>query len=136
METIYIMVVIDALAAAAAPDKRIDDFVYMVDTNKKGGSTGEGTDELVTACQSTNQGGSTIFWDVTAIAPSNNKVEIQSFDGNMISQRALLPGRNPNGSWSGNLQSNLPAENIQYSMVVSINGVPGYTFDPFLKVSN
>ncbi|MDF1698671.1 MAG: hypothetical protein P1U56_22655 [Saprospiraceae bacterium] len=132
MSTINVLIAVDALGAATSG--KLQDNVYLIDTNKHAGSGHEGQAELYTACKSTNQGGDTIVWSVTPVDPGSD-VSIKSFTGQMISNKKLLPASNPNGSWSGALAPNLNAGNIQYSVVLNIDGKP-MTFDPFLKVSN
>jgi hypothetical protein len=130
MSTINVLIVVDALGAATSG---LSSNVYLVDTNKHMGSSSEGQEELYTACTSTNQGGDTIIWAVAPIDPGSD-VSISSFTGSMISERALIPSANSNGSWSGALVPNLSAGSIQYSVVLNIDG-EDMTFDPFLKVT-
>tara|TARA_R110002049_G_scaffold25194_5_gene88586 strand:- start:14 stop:412 length:399 start_codon:yes stop_codon:yes gene_type:complete len=132
MSTINVLIVVDALGAATSGN--LQDNVYLIDTNKHDGSGSEGQAELYTACKSTNQGGDTIVWAVAPVDPGSD-VSIDSFTGQMITERALLPSVNSNGSWSGSLSPNLASGNIQYSAVLNIDGKL-MTFDPFLKVSN
>ena len=132
MSTINVLIVVDALGAATSGN--LQDNVYLIDTNKHNGSGSEGQAELYTACKSTNQGGDTIVWAVAPVDPATD-VSINSFTGTMIDERALIPSANSNGSWSGALSPNLPAGNIQYSVVLDIDNNP-MNFDPFLKVSN
>ena len=61
--------------------------------------------------------------------------EQQPFEGQMIDEKYLIPGPNPNGSYSGALIPNLGNnETIQYSVNLNIDGKV-MQFDPFLKVN-
>lgn len=135
MNTINVLIVVDALGATSAgPTGGLQNNVYLIDTNKHDGSGAEGQAELYTACTSTTQGGNPIVWSIVPVDPGSD-VSISSFTGNMISQKALIPIAYPNGSWQGTLAPNLAAGDIQYSVVVNIDGAQ-YSFDPFLQVSN
>lgn len=133
MNKINVLIVVDVEGAITSGD--LDANVYLIDTSKYAGSGNEGQDELYTACVSNPQGGSPIAWSVAPIDPSTT-VKINSFTGAMIASHALVPQRYPDGSWQGTLQSNLPVENIQYSVVLNFENGKKMTFDPFLKVSN
>ena len=133
MSTINVLIVVDALGATTPNGGVLPNNVYMIDTNKHNGSGNEGQDELYTACNSTNMGGDVIIWSIAPVDPGSD-VAIAGFTGDMISQKALIPSENSNGSWSGELVPNLSAGNIQYSVTVNIDGSP-YYFDPFLKVN-
>ena len=131
MKTIHVLIVVDALGAATTGS--LQDNVYLVDTNKHMGSSGEGTNELFTTCVSSNLGGDTIVWSITPIDPGT-AVSIKGFTGAMIDQKFLLPRVNPDNSWSGALIPNVsPAQTVQYSVIVTINATD-YIFDPFLNV--
>ncbi|WP_281637319.1 alpha-pore-forming tripartite toxin MakABE regulator [Flavobacterium marginilacus] len=132
MSKINVLIVVDALGAATSGN--LQNNVYLVDTNKHVGSGNEGQAELYTVCTSTSQKSDTIVWSIAPVDPDSD-VSINSFTGQMISSKALIPTMNADGSWQGLLAPNLPAGNIQYSVVVSIDGT-NYTFDPFLSVNN
>lgn len=132
MSTISVLIVVDALGAATSGD--LQDNVYLIDTNKHDGSGSEGQAELYTACTSTSQKADSIVWSISPVDP-NSDVSINSFTGTMINSNALIPSANANGSWEGLLSPNLPSGNIQYSVVLNIDGT-NMTFDPFLSVSN
>lgn len=132
MSTISVLIVVDALGAATTGN--LQDNVYLIDTNKHDGSGNEGQAELYTVCTSTAQKSDSIVWSISPVDP-NSDVSINSFTGDMINSRALLPSVNKDGSWGGLLSPNLNAGNIQYSVVVNIDGKP-MSFDPFLSVKN
>ncbi|MEO8515547.1 MAG: hypothetical protein ABI426_02325 [Flavobacterium sp.] len=132
MSTISVLIVVDALGAATTGN--LQNNVYLIDTNKHDGSGNEGQAELYTACTSTKQKSDSIVWSISPV-DSNTDVSINSFTGQMISSNALNPTVNANGSWGGLLSPNLPSGNIQYSVVLNIDGKK-MAFDPFLSVSN
>lgn len=131
MSTINVLIIVDA--AGALSSGSLQNNVYLIDTNKHDGSSGEGTAELYTACKSTSQGGDTIVWAIASVDPGI-EVSIDSFTGQMIDDNYLKPAEYPNGSYAGALVPNLGSINIQYSATLNIDGKL-MTFDPFLKVN-
>ena len=126
-EKIEVLIVVDAADAVSHGD--LQNNVYLVDTNKYVGSSGEGTNELRTKCQD----GQIIRWRVTPIS-EDNKVSITQFSGQIINEHVCQPG--PTGNiWEGRVdtQGKRP-RTYQYSVTLDIDG-KSLTFDPFLDVA-
>ena len=124
-EKIEVLIVVDA---ADAVSHGLQDNVYLVDTNKYGGSSDEGQNELRTKCEE----GQIIRWRVTPIS-EDNKVSITGFSGQIINEHVCQPV--PTGNiWEGRVdtQGKRP-RTYQYSVTLDIDG-KSLTFDPFLDV--
>jgi len=129
MKTIDVLIVVDALGSLAG---KLQDNVYLVDTNKHIGSGHEGQAELRTACSD----GQLIRWRVEPISPSND-VTISRFTGKMVEQKVCTPKRegSPDDEyWEGRVETQGSVGNYQYSVVLSIDGRE-QSFDPFLVVT-
>lgn len=128
MAQISVLIVVDALAALAS--NNLQQNVYLVDTNKFFGSGAEGQAELVTGCKD----GDVISWSVAPVDPNSN-VSINSFTGQMVSQKICQPTSSTLGSWMGRVETQqAPAQRYQYSAVIAIDGTL-LAFDPFLNVT-
>lgn len=126
MENIEVLIVVDAADAVSHGD--LQNNVYLVDTDKYLGSSGEGTNELITECEE----GQTIRWRVEPIS-EDNKVSITQFSGEIINEHVCQPA--PKGNiWEGRVdtQGKRPRR-YQYSVTLDIDG-KSLTFDPFLDV--
>lgn len=126
MENVEVLIVVDGADAISHSD--LQNNVYLVDTNKYLGSSGEGTNELCTECQD----GQTIRWRVEPIS-EGNKVSITQFSGQIINEHVCQPA--PTGDiWEGRVdtQGKRPGR-YQYSVTLNIDG-KSLTFDPFLDV--
>ena len=130
--TVDILIAVDALGAASSGN--LSDNVYMIDTNKHVGSGNEGKNELYTSCVD----GQILKWRVVGISPSSD-VSIHSFTGQMIKDGICNPRKQdaiPSDIyWEGMVESRGTTGNIQYSIVISIDGRQ-MSFDPFLKITN
>lgn len=82
MENVEVLIVVDGADAISHSD--LQNNVYLVDTNKYLGSSGEGTNELCTECQD----GQTIRWRVEPIS-EGNKVSISQFSGQIINETCM-----------------------------------------------
>ena len=129
MATINVLIVVDALGAATSG---LPNNVYLVDTHKHIGSGNEGQAELYTTCHD----GDVIVWAISPVDPGSD-VSINSFTGQMIDSKICTPVQQTgpdSGSWDGRVEAQGQKGNIQYSVVVNVDGTP-MQFDPFLVVS-
>jgi hypothetical protein len=134
MNTINVLIVVDVEGALSDQQHFGEKYVYLVDTTGYvSGNNGQGTSELTTTCHDTQK----IIWNVVSIAPSDD-VSIDSFTGQMITDRACIPIRENDGSnyyWQGTVETQGTAASYQYSVVLSFNnGNTKLTFDPFINV--
>ncbi len=128
MKTIDVLIVVDTLAALA---HKLQDNVYLIDTNKYVGSGDEGKVELKTACEN----GQYIRWRVISISPEND-VHITKFTGQMINDKVCVPkkqGLEGDSYWEALIETQGNTGSYQYSVVLSFDGAEK-TFDPFLVV--
>lgn len=139
MNIINVLVVVDTEGTTTSGS--LNGNIYMIDTNKYCGSTGEAGSELTTVCHDTQ----TIQWQVVAIDP-NADVEIVSFVGfkqwspygggvsgsPVCNPKPLQTGSDP--YWQGTVETlGVTGNTYQYSINLSIEGKT-YTYDPFLNV--
>ncbi|WP_110970060.1 alpha-pore-forming tripartite toxin MakABE regulator [Pseudomonas huaxiensis] len=128
---IYVLVVVDVEGALASGN--LGSNVYLVDTNKYFGSSGEGQEELVTNCTD----GQIIIWSVSPINPGDD-AEITGFTGQAIDQKICIPQQSTlvtgETVWSARIESQGTTAKYQYSCTLSFDG-NAMTFDPFLNVT-
>lgn len=132
--TIDVLVIVDVEGALAT---KLEENVYMIDTNKHigsgaAGSQGEGQMELETACVD-NQ---VITWRITGVSPSSN-VEIKEFTGQMVEEKICTPKLYTDAEgpyWQGAVEARGTTGRVQYSIVVVMDG-HAESFDPFLMIS-
>ncbi|MBU6959276.1 hypothetical protein KRR23_16215 [Pseudomonas sp. CVAP len=129
MKSVDVLIVVDVENALASGN--LQDNVYLIDSNKHCGSGSEGQAELYTACVE----GQYINWTVSPVSPSSD-VQIDGFTGQMVNDRICLPKLvvDPSGNyWKGQVEAQGYKGNLQYSVVLSMDGKQ-MTFDPFLKI--
>lgn len=127
MKQVDVLIVVDALGAVSSD--RLQDNVYLIDTNKYMGSWDEGQCELSTACQD----GQIIKWRVASVNPGND-VSIVQFTGDIINKGICDPkqqGISEDVFWEGIVEAREQPGSYQYSVVLDIDG-KSMTFDPFL----
>lgn len=130
MNTVSVLIVVDALATATSGD--LSTNVYLIDTNKYAGSGSEGQEELKTAVHNLQA----INWRVTGISPDND-VDITGFTGLMVDDKVCVPaatGTPTDPYWSATVQTQGDTGSYQYSVTLSIDGT-SYSFDPYIVVS-
>jgi len=129
MARIDVLVVVNV--AKALRDGRLPGNLWMVDTNKNSMSSGEASDELVTACNV----GDLIYWTVVSI-DADLDLTIRSFGGRGV-PTVIQPHSDGDNSWSGyvNAPTNSNYQQLgQYTMTLTVNGTD-MTFDPFINAS-
>lgn len=128
---IYVLVVVDVEGALASGN--LGSNVYLVDTNKYFGSSGEGQEELITNCTD----GQIVAWSVSPINPGDNAV-ITGFTGQMVDDKVCLPQQTTvvtgETMWSARVESQGATAKYQYSCTLSFDG-QSMTFDPYLNVT-
>ncbi|SQD93961.1 MULTISPECIES: hypothetical protein [unclassified Parafrankia] len=128
MKTVNVLVVVDVEGALAGS---LGDNVYLVDTNKHFGSSGEGQEGLSTACRD----GQLVAWNVVPVSPSND-VQIAEFTGQIINNGTCVPKlvSTPDGDyWEGRVEARGTTGYQQYSLVLAMDGTRA-TFDPWLLI--
>jgi hypothetical protein len=131
MSTVCVLIAIDVEGALSSSD--LSNNIYMMDTDKFQGSSGEGTAALDTYLAI----GDTIIWSVAPIDPGTN-VQIKSFTGEAVDNKYIKPVQNPLSptNWLSKFQppgSADPEDRFQYALVFSFEGHE-MTFDPYLVV--
>lgn len=128
---INVLIIVDVEGALASGN--LGSNVYLVDTNKYFGTSGEGQQELQTSCKD----GQVVIWSVASINPGDD-AEITGFTGQMIDQKICLPKQSTlvtgETVWAGRVESQGQTAQYQYSCTLSFDGTP-MTFDPFLNVT-
>jgi hypothetical protein len=121
---INVAILVDTAAIIANPNVGASGVIFMVDDNQSGGSTGEGSFELNTACSP----GDTIIWRMYAINASD-EVDFVAFKNSNGDVFGFLP---PHGTSS---QYQATASNTgqeTYQILIRINNVVQYSWDPFV----
>jgi hypothetical protein len=131
MSTVCVLIAIDVEGALSSSS--LSNNLYMMDTDKFQGSSGEGTAALVTKLAI----GDTIIWSVAPIDPNTN-VQIKGFTGQAVDNKYIKPVQNPLSptDWLSKFQppgSANPGDRFQYTLVFSFEGHE-MTFDPYLMV--
>lgn len=126
-QLINIQVSVDTSTILANPAVNPAQVIYMTDNNVAGGSTGEGTDELNTACHL----GDTIQWRVTA-QNQQTPVEFLAFKNS----NGDVFGFNPPSGPPNMYQAEAVAHGTEtYQILILVNGTQTYQWDPFISCS-
>lgn len=132
MKQIDVLIVVDVEGAlSTGPTGGLPNNVYLIDTNKDKGSSGEGQTELLTVCKE----GQYINWSVTGISPKD-AVQINRFTGNMVSSGICRPKlvASPSGTfWQGQVEARDSKGTVQYSVELNLEGSI-LNFDPYLYI--
>jgi hypothetical protein len=126
-QLINIQVSVDTSTILANPAVNPAQVIFMTDNNVAGGSSGEGTDELNTACHL----GDTIQWRVTA-QNQQTPVEFLGFKNSNGNVFGFHPPAGP-----GNLyQAEAVSQGTEtYQILILINGTQTFQWDPFITCS-
>jgi hypothetical protein len=89
MGQLAIMVIVDV--ALALKDKTLDGHIYLMDNNTFGGSTGQGTDKLVTHVE----GMQVMNWLVsrTDLYPMAKGVSLEDIRGEAVRKQVMVPSQ-------------------------------------------
>ena len=124
---INILINVDTNTILGNPQVDPAKVIFMTDNNAAGGSTGEGTDELNTACHL----GDTIQWRVTA----QNQLTPVEFLGFKNSNGDVF-GFNPPSGPPNLYQAVAVAQGTEtYQILILVNGTQTYHWDPFITCS-
>lgn len=126
-QLISVAALVDTTTILGNPGAPSNQVIFMADNNAGGGSSGEGTNELNTACGPAD----VIVWRVVAIN-GTDQVVINGFKnstGDVFGFNTPQPTNPPNPSLMGTVQS---AGNETYQLEILINGTTTYSWDPFL----
>ncbi len=129
MNTLDMLIIVDTSGALA--HGKLQNNVYIADSNKYLGSWKEETDQLHTVCQD----GQILNWRVAAISPSN-QISITGFSGQMVSEKVCAPSKEGMGgeeSWEGRVETRGGIGSYLYTVEVSIDG-RSMSFSPHIKV--
>jgi hypothetical protein len=129
MNTIYITVAVDTVGALAADS--LEDYVYMVDSNKYLGSWQEGASQLNTVCQN----GQIIVWSAQPLN-AGNSVEISGLTASMVDQKICVPKMDIMsgvGSWAGRVETQGSYGSYVYTLSLNL-GARKLSFNSAIKV--
>lgn len=124
---INIQITVDTATILANPQVPSNQVIFMSDNNAGGGSTGEGTNELNTACHV----GDTIQWRLAAqdgqtqvvfLAMKNSNGDVFGFN----------PPQNNGTLYQGEAVSQ---GQETYQILIMVAGTTTYTWDPFVTCS-
>ena len=124
-QLINVLISVDTSTILANPGVDPVQVIFMTDNNAAGGSTGEGTDELNTACHV----GDTIQWRVGAQNQST-PVEFLAFKNSNGDVFGFNP---PSGNTSLYQAETVDAGTETYQILILINGTQTYSWDPFIS---
>jgi hypothetical protein len=123
-QLINIQISVDTSTILANPNVDPSQVIFMTDNNAGGGSTGEGTYELNTACHI----GDTLQWRVTA-QNQTTPVEFLAFKNSS----GDVFGFNPPSGESNLYQAEAVAAGQEvYQILVLVHGTQTYTWDPYI----
>jgi hypothetical protein len=126
-QLINILISVDTATILANPGVNPSQVIFMTDNNAGGGSTGEGTDELNTACHL----GDIIQWRVTA-QNQQTPVEFLAFKNSS----GDVFGFNPPGGGSSLYQAEAVAQGQEvYQILILVNGTQTFKWDPYVTCS-
>ena len=126
-QLINILINVDTSTILGNPQVNPAQVIFMTDNNAAGGSSGEGTDELNTACHL----GDTIQWRVTA---QNQQTPVE-FLGFKNSNGDVFGFSPPSGA-SNLYQAVAVAHGTEtYQILILVNGTQTYSWDPFITCS-
>lgn len=124
-QLINVLINVDTNTILANPQVDPAKVIFMTDNNVAGGSTGEGTDELSTACHV----GDTIQWRVTAQNLSTPVIFL-AFKNSSGSDF----GFNPPAGNSSLYQAEAVSTGVEtYQILILVNGTQTFTWDPFVN---
>ena len=123
-QLINIQVSVDTSTILGNPGVNPSEVIFMTDNNAGGGSTGEGTDELNTACHV----GDTLLWRVTA-QNQTTPVEILAFENSSGNVFGFMP---PAAGTEYYQAEAVNVGNDTYQMLILINGTQTFKWDPFI----
>lgn len=129
MSKVSVLLVVDVEGALSS--NNLQDNIYLIDSNKYIGSSGEGGSNLAT----TLNAGSKIVWSVVPVQP-DGQVSIAGFSGQAISENVInpKPEDDDNESWVAHFNTNArQGTEFQYTATLQFEGKQ-LTFDPYLKV--
>lgn len=126
-QLINILISVDTNTILSNPGVNPAQAIFMTDNNAAGGSSGEGTDELNTACHL----GDTIQWRVTA---QNQQTPVE-FLGFKNSNGDVF-GFNPPSGPPNLYQAEAVAQGTEtYQILILVNGTQTFSWDPFITCS-
>ncbi len=126
-QLISVAALVDTTTILGNPGAPSNQVIYMADNNAAGGSSGEGTNELNTACAPSD----VIIWRVYPIN-GTDQIVINGFknsSGDVFGFNTPSPTNPPTSQLMGTVQSD---GNETYQLEILINGTTTYSWDPFL----
>lgn len=121
---INVSIQVDTAAIIGNPTISPNGVIFMFDDNASGGSTGEGTAELNTACNP----GDTIIWTMSAMNHRDD-VAFVAFENSSGNVFGFNP---PQGSPSQYQATASNAGTETYQILIRINNTVQYSWDPFV----
>ncbi|HEX8129507.1 MAG TPA: AidA/PixA family protein [Pyrinomonadaceae bacterium] len=126
-QLINVLISVDTNTILANPGVNPAQVIFMTDNNASGGSSGEGTDELNTACHL----GDTIQWRVTA-QNQQTPVEFLAFKNS----NGDVFGFNPPAGGPSLYQAEAVARGQEiYQILILVNGTQTFQWDPYVTCS-
>jgi hypothetical protein len=126
-QLITILISVDTNTILANPGVDPSQVIFMTDNNSGGGSTGQGTDELNTACHL----GDSIQWRITA-QNQQTPVEFLAFRNS----NGVVFGFNPPAGGPNLYQAEAVTQGQEtYQILILINGTQTYSWDPYVTCS-
>lgn len=126
---IGIYVQVDCASILANPQVDPSQVIFMNDNNAAGGSTGEGTNELTTACHP----GDTLTWACVNMNPANGyTVQILGFRNSV----GNVFGNNPPSLTPAGFQGTVVSAGQEtYQLNILVGGTTPYSWDPHISSS-
>ena len=133
MATVNVLMIVDVEGALAASPPSLGGNIYLIDTNKYMGSSGEGQNELSTTLNE----GDTIVWSVAPVDPST-QLAITGFSGSAVDAGYIQP--TPQGAdytSKFNVGPHVPAGDVGfYNATFQFEGGQSLSWDPHLVLKN
>ena len=125
---INVAILVDTSAIIGNPGVGPSGVIFMADDNQSGGSSGEGSYELNTACSPSD----TIVWRMYAIN-GFNQVDFVAFKNSS----GDVFGFNPPSGNQSQYQATVASTGTEtYQILIRINGTVQYSWDPYVTSTN
>jgi hypothetical protein len=134
VSTVSVLIVVDVEGTLSSNPPSLCSNLYLVDTNKFIGSTGEGQPTLATVLEQ----GDHVVWSVAPIVASNN-VSINGFQGTAITDGIITPINRGDRTWWATFNPAPPpvpylsGQSFQYSVTLQFDDGLTASFAPFLQ---